>query len=100
MDSFVPNNRHLWEIILYFYNLKKSAAKRHSLLVKVNMLKIQNVKIDRKNLKMQICKYYWMKTTRKRNKNWLTLNVVQSDVSRHLHGMEKIQNLEIGYYMD
>lgn len=33
MESFVPNNRHLREVLLYFYNLKKSAAESHRLLV-------------------------------------------------------------------
>lgn len=33
MGDFVPNNRHLREVLLYFYNLKKSAAESHRLLV-------------------------------------------------------------------
>lgn len=33
MTSFAPNHRHLREVLLYFYNVKKSAAESHRLLV-------------------------------------------------------------------
>ena len=33
MSSFDPNKRHLRELLIYFLNLKKSAAKGHRLLV-------------------------------------------------------------------
>ena len=33
MSSFEPNKRHLRELLIYFFNLKKSAAKAHRLLV-------------------------------------------------------------------
>ena len=33
MSSFEPNKRHLWELLIYFFNLKKSAAEAHRLLV-------------------------------------------------------------------
>jgi len=33
MPSFEPNKRHLRELLIYFFNLKKSAAKVHRLLV-------------------------------------------------------------------
>ena len=33
MSSFEPNKRHLRELLIYFFNLKKSAAKVHRLLV-------------------------------------------------------------------
>jgi len=33
MSSFEPNKCHLWELLIYFFNLKKSAAKAHRLLV-------------------------------------------------------------------
>ena len=33
MSSFVPNKRHLRELLIYFFNLKKSAAVEHRLLV-------------------------------------------------------------------
>ena len=33
MSIFEPNRRHLWELLIYFYNLKKSAAEVHRLLV-------------------------------------------------------------------
>jgi len=33
MSSFEPNKRHLWELWIYFFNLKKSAAEAHRLLV-------------------------------------------------------------------
>lgn len=33
MSKFEPNKRHLREILIYFFNLKKSAAKAHQLLV-------------------------------------------------------------------
>ena len=33
MSSFEPNKRHLWKLLIYFFNLKKSAAEVHRLLV-------------------------------------------------------------------
>ena len=33
MSSFEPNKRHLREHLIYFFNLKKSAAEAHRLLV-------------------------------------------------------------------
>ena len=33
MSSFEPNKRHLRELLIYFFNLKKSAAETHRLLV-------------------------------------------------------------------
>ena len=32
MSSFEPNKRHLRELLVYFFNLKKSAAEAHRLL--------------------------------------------------------------------
>ena len=29
MSGFVPNNRHLWEILIFFFYLKKTAAEVH-----------------------------------------------------------------------
>ena len=33
MSSFEPNKRHLGELLIYFFNLKKSADEEHRLLV-------------------------------------------------------------------
>ena len=33
MSSFEPNKRHLQDILIYFFNLKKSAAEAHRLFV-------------------------------------------------------------------
>ena len=33
MSSFEPNKRHLRELLIYFFNLKNSAAEAHRLLV-------------------------------------------------------------------
>ena len=33
ISSFEPNKRHLWKILIYFFNLKKSSAEAHRLLV-------------------------------------------------------------------
>jgi len=33
MSSFEPNKRHLRELLIYFFNLKKSAAESYRLLV-------------------------------------------------------------------
>ena len=33
MSNFEPNKRHLQELLIYFFNLKKSAAEAHRLLV-------------------------------------------------------------------
>jgi len=35
MSRFEPNKRHLRELLIYFFNLKKSAAEPHRLLVEV-----------------------------------------------------------------
>ncbi|GBP70287.1 Mariner Mos1 transposase [Eumeta japonica] len=32
MSKFEPNKRHLWELFIYFFNLKKTAAEAHRLL--------------------------------------------------------------------
>ena len=36
MSSFEPNERHLRELLIYSFNLKKSAAKVHQLLVETH----------------------------------------------------------------
>ena len=36
MPSFEPNKRHLWELLIYFFNLNKSAAKVHRLFVETD----------------------------------------------------------------
>ena len=33
MSSFEPNKRHLRELLIYFFNLKKSTAEAHRLLI-------------------------------------------------------------------
>ena len=33
MSSFGPNKRHLLELLIYFFNLKKSATEVHRMLV-------------------------------------------------------------------
>jgi len=33
MSSFEPNKRSFWELLIYFFNLKKSTAEAHRLLV-------------------------------------------------------------------
>jgi len=33
MSSFEPNKRHLRELLIYFFNLKKSAAEAHRLFI-------------------------------------------------------------------
>ena len=36
MSDFVPNNRHLQEVLIFFYHLKKTTAEAHRELQKVN----------------------------------------------------------------
>ena len=36
MSTFEPNKRHLRELLLYFFNLKKSAAEAYRLLVETS----------------------------------------------------------------
>ena len=36
MSSFEPNKRHLRALLIYFFNLKKSAAEAHRLLVEAH----------------------------------------------------------------
>ena len=35
MSDFVPNNRHLREVLIFFFHLKKTAAEAHRELEKV-----------------------------------------------------------------
>ena len=35
MSSFEPHKRHFRELLIYFFNLKKSAAEAHRLLVEI-----------------------------------------------------------------
>ena len=35
MSDFVPNNRHLWEVLIFFLHSKKTAAEAHRELQKV-----------------------------------------------------------------
>ena len=35
MSDFVPNNRHLWEVLIFFFHSKKMAAQEHRELQKV-----------------------------------------------------------------
>ena len=34
MDYFIPNKQHLLEVLLYLFNIEKSATKSNELLVK------------------------------------------------------------------
>jgi len=91
MLSFEPNKRHLQELLIYFFNLKKSAAEAHRLLVKAYGdaalserscrewfqkfkngefdVETKNVAEGRKRTKTWNWKYYWMKIRAKRKKN-------------------------------
>ena len=89
MSSFEPNKCHLQELLIYFFNLKKSATEAHRLLVEAygdaalserscrefqkfkNDLtsKTKNVAEGRKCMKMRNWKHYWMKIRAKRKKN-------------------------------
>ena len=35
MSDFVPNNRHLWEVLIFFFDSKETAAEAHRELQKV-----------------------------------------------------------------
>ena len=91
MSSFEPNKRHLRKFLIYFFNLKKSAAEAHRLLVEaygdaalserncrewfkslrmVNLTsKTKNVAEGRKCTRTRNWKHYWMKIRAKRKKN-------------------------------
>ena len=91
MSSFKPKKRHLRELLIYFFNLKKSAAEAHRLLVKVYddaalserscrewFRKFKNGEFDvedkersgrPKVYKDAELKHYWMKIRAKRKKN-------------------------------
>ena len=90
MSSFEPNKRHLRELLIHFFNLKKSAAETHRLLVKAYGdaalnersrewfqkfkngefdVKTKNVAKGRKCTKTRNWKHYWMKIHAKRKKN-------------------------------
>jgi len=81
MSSFEPNKRHLRELLIYFFNLKKSVAEAHRLLVEaygdaalskrscrewfqrtVNLIsKAKNIAEGLKCTKTRNWKHYWMK---------------------------------------
>ena len=90
MSSFKPNKRHLRELLIYFFDLKKSAAEAHRLLVEAYddaalserscewfkslktvklTSKTKNVAEGRKCTKTRNWKHYWMKIRAKRKKN-------------------------------
>jgi len=90
MSSYEPKKRHLRELLIYFFNLKKSAAEAHRLLVEaygdvalsersvvsgfkslrtVNLTsKTKNVAEGRKCTKTRNWKHYWMKIRAKHKK--------------------------------
>ncbi|KAM0728858.1 Mariner Mos1 transposase [Formica fusca] len=89
MSSFEPNKRYLRELLIYFFNLKKSAAEAYRLLVEAygeaalserscrewfqkfkNLTsKTKNVAEGRKCMKTRNWKHYWIKIRAKRKKN-------------------------------
>ena len=90
MSSFEPNKRHLRELLIYFFNLKKSAAEAHRLLVEGDAAlserscrewfqKFKNGEFDvedkersgrpKVTSKTRNWKHYWMKIRAKRKKN-------------------------------
>ena len=91
MSSFEPNKRYLWELLIYFFNLKKSAAEAHRLLVETYseaalserscrewFQKFKNGEFNiedrersggRKCTKTRDWKHYWIKIRAKRKKN-------------------------------
>ena len=91
MSSFNPNKHHLRELLIYFFNLKKSAAEAHRLLIEAYgdaalgerscrewFQKFKNGefvedkerrKEGQKCTKARNWKHYWMKIRAKRKKN-------------------------------
>jgi len=103
---FEPNKRYLRELLIYFFNLKKSAAEAHRLLVKaygdvrevvvsgfkslrtVNLTsKTKNVVEGQKCTKMRNWKHYWMKIRAKRKK---TCTYIRSDSTNNFLSFEII----------
>jgi len=87
-ENVEPNKHHLRELLIYFFNLKKSAAEAHRLLVeaygdaalsershewfqkfKNGEFDVENVAKGRKCTKTRNWKHYWMKIRAKRKKN-------------------------------
>ena len=106
MSSFESNKRHLWKLLIYFFNLKKSAAEAHRLLVEaygdaalsersliisgfkssrtVNLTsKTKNVAEGRKYTRNW--KHYWMNSCQKELA--LTLGVTQQTISYRLKSL-------------
>ena len=87
MSSFEPNKRYLRELLTYFFNLKKSAAEAHRLLVeaygdaalserscrewfqKNGEFDVEDKERSGKCTKTRNWKHYWMKIRAKRKKN-------------------------------
>ena len=67
MSSFEPNKRYLRELLIYFLNLKKSAAEAHRLLVE----KYGEAALSERSCctKTRNWKHYWIKIRVKRKKN-------------------------------
>lgn len=116
MESFVPNNRHLQEVLLYFFTTKKSAAESHRLLVEAygeqafsdNMCRrwfrqfeeglfdVEDAQREGRPKKFEDEKLQaLLDEDNKQTQQELAeaLNVDQSVVSRRLHGMGMIQKL-------
>ena len=62
MSSFEPNKRHLQDLLIYFFNLKKSAAETHRYLAET---------YGEDALSEKSCRewFYWIKIRAKRKKN-------------------------------
>ena len=66
MSSFESNKRHLRELLMQFFNLKKSATEAHRLLVETYGEAALN---ERSSTKARHWKHYWIKIRAKRKKN-------------------------------
>lgn len=107
----MPNNHHLREILLWKKHCWKSSficksgeyaflricvvGSSCNLKKVYSILKTQNLKVGRKNLKMKNNKHYWMKTTSQTQKELVeALNLHQSVVSKYLHEMAMVKNFD------
>ena len=70
MSSFDPSKRHLRELLIYFFNLKKSAAEAHRLLVETYGKAALSDRTCREWFqKLLDYYYYWIKIRAKHKKD-------------------------------
>lgn len=120
-QCFLPNKPHLWEVLIYFFNLKKSAADAHRLLVEAygevalserscrewfQKFTIGEFNVDDKERSGRPKVYedtelealLMEDSCQTQDELVFILGVTQQAISHHLKSLGLIQNKEIGFH--